>query len=113
MAVYKLGDISIIKNGTTPSTKDKNLWLKEIPFFGPSDLKNMETKRYITKNKNKLKRSGTTLISSTATIGNVGLLKVESWFNQQITSIEPNNNFLLDKYLNIIIFLKIQKKLKI
>ncbi len=39
MAVYKLGDISIIKNGTTPSTKDKNLWLKEIPFFGPSDFK--------------------------------------------------------------------------
>ena len=111
MAIYKLEDIAIIKNGTTPSTKNKNLWLKEIPFFGPSDLNNMKPKRYITKNINNLKRPGTTLISSTATIGNIGFLKIESWFNQQITSIEPNNNFLLDKYLYYY-FLKNSKKIK-
>ncbi|VEU59261.1 restriction endonuclease subunit S [Mesomycoplasma neurolyticum] len=98
MAIYKLGEISKIVNGSTPSTKRIELWKKEIPFLGPSDIENMKIKRFITKTQ-KIKRKGTVLISSTATIGNVGILKQESWFNQQITSIEANNDFILDKYL--------------
>ncbi|AUF83442.1 hypothetical protein CXP39_01320 [Mesoplasma syrphidae] len=97
MAIYKLGDISIIQNGSTPSTKNESLWKKEIPFLGPSDIEANRASRYVTKNK--AKRPGTILISTTATIGNIGILEVESWFNQQITSIEANPNFVKDKFL--------------
>uniref|UniRef100_UPI00051BB39D restriction endonuclease subunit S n=1 Tax=[Mycoplasma] collis TaxID=2127 RepID=UPI00051BB39D len=99
MAIYKLGEVAKIQNGRTPSTKNNLLWKKEIPFYGPGDLIDMKIKRFISKDLKMIKRKGTVLFSSTATIGNVGIINQDSWFNQQITSIEANNEIILDKYL--------------
>ncbi|VEU68447.1 restriction endonuclease subunit S [Mycoplasmopsis pulmonis] len=108
---YKLGEIAKILSGKTPSTAKKELWKKEIPFFGPGDLDNMVPKRFITFNEKMIKRSGTILFSSTATIGKVGILDNLSWFNQQITSIEANNNYVMDKFL-FFLLKKISSKIK-
>ncbi|MDZ7293056.1 restriction endonuclease subunit S [Mycoplasmopsis pulmonis] len=111
MAIYKLGEIAKILSGKTPSTAKKELWKKEIPFFGPGDLDNMVPKRFITFNEKMIKRSGTILFSSAATIGKVGILDNLSWFNQQITSIEANNNYVMDKFL-FFLLKKISSKIK-
>nr|AAA65631.1 restriction modification enzyme subunit S1A [Mycoplasmopsis pulmonis]AAC78314.1 restriction-modification enzyme MpuUI S subunit [Mycoplasmopsis pulmonis] len=108
---YKLGEIAKILSGKTPSTAKKELWKKEIPFFGPGDLDNMVPKRFITFNEKMIKRSGTILFSSAATIGKVGILDNLSWFNQQITSIEANNNYVMDKFL-FFLLKKISSKIK-
>ena len=99
MSIIELKKIAKIQNGTTPSTKITKFWNGNIPFLGPGEIETGNTKRFISDSYGKYKRSGTILISTTATIGNIGILNKKSWFNQQITSIEANNKYIYDKYL--------------
>ncbi|PPE06088.1 restriction endonuclease subunit S [Williamsoniiplasma lucivorax] len=112
MAIYKLGDICDVKNGSTPNTQNNELWKKEIPFLGPADLLTKENTRWITKQENKTVKEGSVLISTTASIGNIMYVEKESWFNQQITSITVKKSTILNSKFLFYYFLKKNEYIK-
>ncbi|MDR9768815.1 restriction endonuclease subunit S [Acetomicrobium sp.] len=100
----RLGDICETKMGGTPSTKNAEYWNPpEIVWVTPEDLeksvfnKVLSSKRHISqlglnRSSAKLFPRETILISTTATIGKVGISRIQLSANQQITGIIPNNN---------------------
>lgn len=110
MIYAALGDIAFHKMGGTPSTTDEKYWeAGDILWATPGDLgkghvlKIYDTARKITASglaarNTALFPAGTVLLSTTATIGNIGLATCPIYCNQQITAIVPHEG-LLPEYL--------------
>ncbi len=104
--VTKLDTISNIQSGGTPSRSIKAYWNGDIPWVKISDLESFyveKTKEKITEkglknSSTRLFSKGTILFSIFATIGKVGVLKINATTNQAIAGITPNEK-INSKYL--------------
>ncbi len=96
--VVRLGEITEIIGGGTPSTRDSHYWNGNIPFVIPTDITNLRnnylerTENYITeeglKNSSaKLLPVGTVLLTSRATIGFCAINKIPVATNQGFASL--------------------------
>jgi type I restriction enzyme S subunit len=93
----KLGDISKIQSGGTPSRSNKSYWGGNIPWVKISDIQNLyvnETKEFITQEglNNSAARifpKGTVLFTIFATIGRIGILNINATTNQAVAGITP------------------------
>ena len=92
----RLGDISLIQTGSTPSKNDKSNYGTEFPFFKPSDLSQemniIEASEYLSvkgKIKARVAKANSILVNGIGKIGKVGLLRTDGAFNQQMHSITP------------------------
>ena len=106
-----LGDVCIIKNGYTPSTKNSDFWDNgTLPWFTLEDIRKngrilTDAIKHITSLG--VKRGGlfpkeSIIISTTATIGEYALIKSDFLCNQQITCLSIKDTCkenLLSKYL--------------
>ncbi len=100
----KISDITTVVTGGTPSTKNKAFWENgTIPWLQSGVCKNgyVDTcSKYITQagldnSSAKMMPAGTVIIALTgATVGKVGLLRIEACANQSVTGIIPNDSFL-------------------
>ncbi|QNT21797.1 restriction endonuclease subunit S (plasmid) [Lactococcus lactis subsp. lactis bv. diacetylactis] len=102
----KLGELSNIVGGGTPSTSNSEYWDGDIDWYAPAEI---GEQRYVSKSKKTitelgLKKSsarilpvGTVLFTSRAGIGNTAILGKEATTNQGFQSIVPNPN-KLDSY---------------
>ncbi len=108
--VVRLGDISEVTGGGTPSTSIKEYWGGAIPFVIPTDITNLknnfleQTANYITelglKNSSaKVIPEGAILLTSRATIGFCAINKVPMTTNQGFASLickdEVHNQYFL------------------
>lgn len=102
----KLGEISDIVGGGTPSTKNPDYWNGDIDWYSPVEIGNQIyvtgsrkkiTKRGLEKSGAKILPKNTILFTSRAGIGNTAILAREGSTNQGFQSIIPNEN-LLDSY---------------
>lgn len=108
--VVRLGEVSEIVGGGTPSTSAKEYWNGSIPFVIPTDVTNLksnfleQTANYITDlglkdSSAKLIPEGAVLVTSRATIGFCAINKVPVATNQGFASIickdRIHNQFLL------------------
>ena len=106
-----LGEICEIKNGYTPSTKNPAFWEGGIiPWFTLEDIRKngrilSDAIKHITNlgiKKSGLFPKNSIIISTTATIGEYALIKVDFLCNQQITCLSIKKslfNYLIPKYL--------------
>lgn len=104
-----LGEICIIKNGYTPSTKNPEFWENGIiPWFTLEDIRKngrilYDAIKHITEKG--VKRGGlfpkdSIIVSTTATIGEYAIIRTDFLCNQQISCITIKEKELLDiKYL--------------
>lgn len=95
----RLGEVAETKMGGTPSTKVAEYWEPpEVVWITPEDLDKATLNRVFTskrlishigleKSSAKLFPAGTVLLSTTATIGKVGIAEMELSANQQISGI--------------------------
>lgn len=94
----ELKNLAKIQSGGTPARSNKSFWNGNIPWVKISDLKEFyvsETKEFITEEglKNSSTRifpKGTILFTIFATIGKVGVLKIDAATNQAIAGITPS-----------------------
>lgn len=94
----KLGDISEVVGGGTPSTKNDNFWNGDIPWLTPKDLSGYNS-RYISRGERNITKfglqnssakvlpKGTVLLTSRAPIGYVAIAENEVCTNQGFKSI--------------------------
>lgn len=95
----KLGDITEIIGGGTPSTSNKEYWDGEIQWFTPSEIKEDYVKnslRTITelgvkRSSAKILPEGTILLTTRATIGEVAINKAKCTTNQGFQSLVVKN----------------------
>lgn len=107
----KLGEIANVQSGGTPSRGNNSYWNGDIPWVKISDIKGMyvdETTEFITEEglKNSSTRifpKGTILFTIFATLGKIGILKIDAATNQAIAGITPTQ-FIDDKYLTYSLF---------
>ena len=102
----KLGELSNIMGGGTPSTSNTEYWDGDIDWYAPAEIGEQS---YVSKSKKTitelgLKKSsarilpiGTVLFTSRAGIGNTAILAKEATTNQGFQSIIPDQN-KLDSY---------------
>lgn len=102
----KLGELSKIVGGGTPSTSNPEYWDGDIDWYAPAEIGEQS---YVSKSKKTitelgLKKSsarilpvGTVLFTSRAGIGNTAILAKEATTNQGFQSIVPDQN-KLDSY---------------
>jgi len=102
----KLGELSNIVGGGTPSTSNPEYWDGDIDWYAPAEIGEQS---YVSKSKKTitelgLKKSsarilpvGTVLFTSRAGIGNTAILAKEATTNQGFQSIVPDQN-KLDSY---------------
>lgn len=103
---HKLGELSNIVGGGTPSTSNPEYWDGDIDWYAPAEIGEQS---YVSKSKKTitelgLKKSsarilpvGTVLFTSRAGIGNTAILAKEATTNQGFQSIVPDQN-KLDSY---------------
>ncbi|WP_452221282.1 restriction endonuclease subunit S [Lacinutrix salivirga] len=107
--VGKLGEVTKICGGTTPSTKNLNFWDGDIHWTSPKDLSNsrgmflLSTEKKITKEGLKKISSGllpkkTLLLSSRAPIGYLSFTNIELAINQGFIALLPNQ-YLSNEYM--------------
>lgn len=105
-----LGEVVLVVNGSTPSTKNAEYWNGDIPWITTTELTycddgfvSSSTRKIssaaVESGGAKLVRSGVTLLGTTATIGTVALAMVDTCFNQQISGLVPRSQKILDKFL--------------
>ena len=99
----KLGEISTIVGGGTPSTEVESYWNGNINWYSPAEIGNQiyvsNSQRKITelgleKSSARLLPVGTVLFTSRAGIGNMAILKEKACTNQGFQSIIPIENKL-------------------
>ncbi|MDY6065491.1 MAG: restriction endonuclease subunit S [Finegoldia sp.] len=107
----KLKDVFDIRNGYTPSKKNKNYWENgTIPWFRMEDLREQgkivnDSKQHITSEAVKssgLFESGSIILATTATVGEHAMLTNDSLANQQFTNFTICKSFkskLLPKFV--------------
>ena len=113
--VEKLGDISTIQAGGTPSRSKPGYWNGDIPWIKISDVKNKYTKNateFITEeglnnSSAKLFQVDTILYTIFATLGEVSILKFEATTNQAISGI-----VVKDKNVNLYYLYNYLKSIK-
>ena len=118
--IVKLGEITEIVGGSTPSTNNSDYWDGEIPFVTPTDITNLNdknyldiTSRYITEKGSssisaKLMPPGSVLMTSRATIGFAAINKVHVVTNQGFANLICNENVDNIYLLYLIRFMKKQ-----
>lgn len=107
----KLGEVCVIKNGYTPSTKENSYWENgTLPWFTLEDIRKNgrileDAIKHITSlgvKKGGLFPKDSIIVSTTATIGEYALIKSDFLCNQQITCLTIKTDLkeqLLPKYL--------------
>ena len=102
----KLGELSNIVGGGTPSTSNPEYWDGDIDWYAPAEIgeQSYDSKSKKTITELGLKKSsarilpvGTVLFTSRAGIGNTAILAKEATTNQGFQSIVPDQN-KLDSY---------------
>ena len=102
-APRKIGTLGKVITGKTPSTKDGNNFGSEYPFITIPDLDGRKdidsSERYLSSKgaklvRNQLLPSGSVLMSCIATVGKCGITTRDSFTNQQINSVIPNESVL-------------------
>lgn len=90
----KLGDVGKIVTGKTPSTQNKELWVGNIPFVTPTDIKDCKyqytTERMVSNSLMSLPK-GTIMYTCIASIGKMSIATKNCITNQQINSLLINN----------------------
>lgn len=100
--VKKLGEFSTVVTGSTPITTVGKYWTQDLngmPWYGTPNLRELDNLGYIKNASKNLTKEGsetcricpkgTLLVSCIATIGELGLLRQDAAFNQQINGILP------------------------
>ncbi len=102
----KLGELSNIVGGGTPSTSNPEYWDGDIDWYAPAEIgeqsyvnksKKTITKLGLNKSSARILPVGTVLFTSRAGIGNTAILAKEATTNQGFQSIVPDQN-KLDSY---------------
>lgn len=97
----KLGEITVINGGGTPPTSHAEYFNGDVPWFTPSEITSgtvsvlTNSQRQITEEATKFSKvaeQGTVLLSSRATIGNIGIVSNRSTYNQGIKGIAPKED---------------------
>lgn len=107
---YKIGDISEVIGGGTPSTKINEYWGGEIPWLTPRDLTNHKsvqiskgersiTKLGLDKSSARLLPKGTVLLTSRAPIGYVAIATNPISTNQGFKNLIPKEGISLGLFL--------------
>lgn len=110
MKRYKLGEISEILTGSTPSTKDKDNYGGDIIWVTPKDLSDQNSKYFYQGARNitqkglkecgaKIIPANSILMSSRAPIGLLAINKVECCTNQGFKSIVLDKSLADENYL--------------
>ena len=110
MKQYKLGEISEILTGSTPSTKDKDNYGGDIIWVTPKDLSDQNSKYFYQGARNitqkglkecgaKIIPANSILMSSRAPIGLLAINKVECCTNQGFKSIVLDKSLADENYL--------------
>lgn len=100
-----LDTVGIVITGNTPSTKEQSNFNGRYPFVKPADLDGTQPIVYTSQTlsekgilKSRKLRAGSVLVSCIGNLGKVGIAGLELATNQQINSIEFNNELVDDKY---------------
>lgn len=117
MEWVRIGDIGKIITGNTPSKKNLEFYkTKDIPFIGPSDIKNFrevnhlyESEKFIShiaRSKARIVPKNSILVTCIGNIGKVGKVEIEEIaFNQQINAIiVEEQDYDVDYLLYALIF---------
>lgn len=117
MEWVRIGDIGKIITGNTPSKKNPEFYkTKDIPFIGPSDIKNFrevnhlyESEKFIShiaRSKARIVLKNSILVTCIGNIGKVGKVEIEEIaFNQQINAIiVEEQDYDVDYLLYALIF---------
>ena len=117
MEWVRIGDIGKIITGNTPSKKNPEFYkTKDIPFIGPSDIKNFrevnhlyESEKFIShiaRSKARIVPKNSILVTCIGNIGKVGKVEIEEIaFNQQINAIiVEEQDYDVDYLLYALIF---------
>jgi type I restriction enzyme, S subunit len=109
----KLGEICQLELGKTPPSKDQSFWSNDdtgYQWFSISDFGNQHnTNRKVTQKayhnvfRGQLRPAGTLIMSFKLTIGKVAILPFDSFHNEAIVSIFPNESQVIKEYLFIIL----------
>lgn len=109
MKYLQLDELAELINGSTPLKSNKKYWNKgTINWFTAEDLRNgnevSSTKKFVTKfaldnTSIKLVPKDSVLLCCTASIGLIGINKIELTTNQQFNAIVPNKELINFKYL--------------
>ncbi len=111
----KIGDITGVKSGGTPSTTNKNYWNGTIPWYSSRELNDYRTKDSVKKiTKLALKNSNAKIFpKNTLLIGiydtaamKMSILHQEGTFNQAIVGIPPNSKFETEYLFFVLNYLK-------
>ena len=102
----KLGDISLIGKGFTPSTGNPSFWDGELKWLSIADMNqgkyiNHTTKKITSegsKNKEPIKK-GTLLMSFKLSIGKLGILTEDMYTNEAICNFKWKNKDVLTEYM--------------
>lgn len=123
MEWVRLGDLGEIVTGNTPSKKNSEYYdNKDIPFIGPSDIKNFRKLNYINesenflsnkaRNKARIVPKNSLLVTCIGNIGKVAKVETEEIaFNQQINAILVNNKNFNSDYIGYALIFN-QKRLE-
>lgn len=108
--LVKLGNVSYISNGSTPSRKEKIYWNGHIPWIGSGSIQNnriSKSEEFITEEG--LKNSSTKILPiGTVLLAMIGegktraqssIINIEVTINQNIASIEINHGQMLPEFL--------------
>lgn len=97
--VAKIGNVTKLQTGTTPTTKKRELFTGNYNWYTPSDLNNFKLKESTRKLNSMAPEQGfvptypahsVLVVGIGATIGKVGYVDHECSSNQQITALIPN-----------------------
>lgn len=109
MKYLQLDELAELINGSTPLKSNNKYWNKgSINWFTAEDLRNAyevsSTKKFITKfaldnTSIKLVPKDSVLLCCTASIGLIGINKIELTTNQQFNAIVPNKELINFRYL--------------
>lgn len=109
MKYFQLAELAEIINGSTPLKSNKKFWDNgTINWFTAEDLRKGDevnaTKKFITKfalenTSIKLVPKDSVLLCCTASIGLIGINKIELTTNQQFNAIVPNKELINYRYL--------------
>lgn len=106
--VLNVGEIGKVVTGKTPPTNNQEYYGDDYPFVKIPD---MTGSVYINKTNTRISQKGadylgkakipknSIMVSCIATVGNVGITSEDSFTNQQINSLIPNENIADFKYL--------------
>ena len=110
MTEYKLKDIAVVKNGSTPSTKREDFFDGDIAWITPKDLSGSNSK-YIEKGSRNITiegyescstiivPKGSILLSSRAPIGLLAIASQELCTNQGFKNLVLKNDLIYNEYL--------------